>query len=174
LTASDRPPAASTTPAAVTEALSRVSDGDARQTRNRVGGFLDSESSSVRDPESRGVTDDERWFRLAIHPKVPKDLALAPVAAAIDLNLVHLRDKSPAEIEFALALTLNRTTSDGNRADRAAWVLDEAVRGVEMHAWHTEITADSARLRLSGGSVMIDLGLSASILHYIENGVAPV
>ena len=48
---------------------------------------------------------------MTIHPKVPKDLALAPVAAAIDLNLVHLRDKSPAEIEFALALALNRTTS---------------------------------------------------------------
>ena len=108
---------------------------------------------------------------MSIHPKVPKDLALAPVAVAIDLNLHHLRDKSPAEIDFALALALNRTTSDGDRADRAAWVLDEAIRGVEMHAWHTEITADSARLRLSGGSVTIDLGLSASILRYIEDGV---
>lgn len=108
---------------------------------------------------------------MTIHPKVPKDLALAPVAAAIDLNLHHLRDKSPAEIDFALALALNRTTSDGDQADRAGWVLDEAVRGVDLHAWHTEITPDSARLRLSGGSVTIDLGLSASILRYIEDGV---
>jgi hypothetical protein len=115
-------------------------------------------------------THDERCLSVTIHPKVPKDLALAPVAAGIDLNLRHLRDKSPAEIDFALALALNRTTSNGDRADRAEWVLDEAVRGVEMHAWHTEITSDSARLRLSGGSVTIDLGLSASILRYIENG----
>jgi hypothetical protein len=50
-------------------------------------------------------------------------------------------------------------------------VLDEAVRGVDLHAWHTEITPDSARLRLSGGSVTIDLGLSASILRYIEDGI---
>jgi hypothetical protein len=111
---------------------------------------------------------------LAIHPKVPKDLALAPVAAAIDLNLVHLRDKSPAEIDFALALALNRTTTDGDRADRAAWVLDEAVRGVDLHAWDAEITDDAARLRLSGGSVTIDLGLSASIMRYIEHGAPAV
>ena len=104
---------------------------------------------------------------MTIHPKVPKDLALAPVAVAIDLQL---RDKSPAEIEFALALALNRTTTGSNRTERAAWVLDEAVRGVDLHAWSTEITGDSARLRLSGGSVTIDLGLSANILDYIENG----
>jgi hypothetical protein len=109
---------------------------------------------------------------VTIHPKVPKDLALAPVAAAIDLNLRHLRDKSPAEIDFALALALNRTTTDGDRTDRAAWVLQEAVRGADLHAWHTEVTDDAARLRLSGGSVTIDLGLSASLMSYIENGVA--
>ena len=108
---------------------------------------------------------------MTIHPKVPKDLALAPVAVAIDLNLRHLRDKSPAEIDFALALALNRMT-DGDRTDRAAWILEEAVRGADLHTWHTEITEDSARLRLSGGSVTIDLGLSASIMDYIENGVA--
>ena len=50
-------------------------------------------------------------------------------------------------------------------------MLDEAVRGVDLHTWHTEITDDSARLRLSGGSVTIDLGLSANIMRYIENGV---
>jgi hypothetical protein len=111
---------------------------------------------------------------VTLHPKVPKDLALAPVAAAIDLNLRHLRDKSPTEIDFAIALALNRTTTGGNRADRAAWVLEEAVRGTDLHAWHAEITDDSARLKLSGGSVTIDLGLSASIMGYIENGVPPV
>ena len=107
---------------------------------------------------------------MTIHPKVPRDLALAPVAVAVDLNLQHLRDKQPAEIGFALALSLNRETTNSDRAERAEWVLDEAVREVDLHTWHAEITDDSARLRLSGGSVTIDLGLSASIMRYLENG----
>ena len=41
---------------------------------------------------------------------------------------------------------------------------------VELHGWQAEITDDAARLRLSGGTVSIDLGLSASILEYIESG----
>ena len=48
--------------------------------------------------------------------------------------------------------------------------LEAALRLVDMHDWHAEITDASARLRLSGGSVTIDLGLSATILDYIENG----
>ena len=45
------------------------------------------------------------------------------------------------------------------------------VRMVELHSWQAEITDDAARLKLSGGSLTIDLGLSASIMQYIENGV---
>jgi hypothetical protein len=37
-----------------------------------------------------------------------------------------------------------------------------------MHHWKAEITDDAARLRLSGGSVTLDLGLSAALLDYIE------
>jgi hypothetical protein len=48
------------------------------------------------------------------------------------------------------------------------------VRGVDLHAWDAEITDDAARLRLSGGSVTIDLGLSASIMRYIEHGAPAV
>jgi len=97
-------------------------------------------------------------------------MLLAPVAAEIDLNLQHLRDKAPREIDNAIALAFNVDTTGADRAQRSAWILEEAIRLVELHDWHAEITDDAARLRLSGGTVTIDLGLSASILRYIENG----
>ena len=43
-----------------------------------------------------------------------------------------------------------------------------ALREVDLHHWDAAITDDFARLRLSGGSVSLDLGLSASILAYIR------
>ena len=39
---------------------------------------------------------------------------------------------------------------------------------MDCHGWQGEITADSARLRLIGGSVTLDLGLSANILRFIH------
>jgi hypothetical protein len=107
---------------------------------------------------------------MPVHPRTPKDLLLAPVAAEIDLNLQYLRDKSPDGIDDALALAFNLDTAGADRAQRKAWILEEALRMVELHDWHAEITDDAARLRLSGGTVTIDLGLSATILQYIENG----
>ena len=107
---------------------------------------------------------------MTLRPKTPRDLLLAPVAAEIDLNLQSLRDKSPGDIGDALGVALNVDTAGADRAQRAARILDAALRAVELHEWHAEITDDAARLRLSGGSVTIDLGLSATILHYIENG----
>jgi hypothetical protein len=108
---------------------------------------------------------------MALHPKVPTDLALAPVAAAIDLNLQRLRDKSPADIDFEVALSLNIDTSRSSRADRQKWILEAAMRDVNPHDWDVEITRDADRLRLAGGSVTLDIGLSATILDYIEHGV---
>ena len=107
---------------------------------------------------------------MTLRPKTPKDLMLAPVAAEIDLNLQSLRDKSPGDIGDALGLVLNVDRAGADRAQRAARILDVALREVDLHDWHAEITDDAARLRLSGGSVTIDLGLSATILDYIENG----
>jgi hypothetical protein len=107
---------------------------------------------------------------VTLRPKTPKDLMLAPVAAEVDLNLQPLRDKSPAQIAEVLAIALNVDAAGHSPAERAGRVLEEALRTVELHDWHAEITDDSARLRLSGGSVSIDLGLSASILRYIEDG----
>ena len=105
-----------------------------------------------------------------LHPKTPKDLLLAPLAAHIDINLGEIRDLPPAEIEDELALRLNLDLGGADRDKRAAWVLEYALWEVEMHDWHAEITGDSARLRLTGGSVTLDVGLSANLLAYIEHG----
>ena len=107
---------------------------------------------------------------MTLHPKSPTDLALAPVAAAIDLNLQRLRDREPSEIDYELALEFNLNTHGSTPADRARWIKQSAIHFVELHDWQTEITGDSDRLRLDGGSVTLDLGLSAAILNYIEHG----
>jgi len=108
---------------------------------------------------------------MPLHPRTPTDLLLAPVAASVDLNLQSLRDRSPAEIDYLLALELNLDTKGCTRADRARWVLEAALRNVDLHDWRAEIADDGDRLHLEGGSVTLDLGLSASILRYIEQGV---
>ena len=107
---------------------------------------------------------------MPLHPKSATDLALAPVAAAIDLNLRRLRDRPPSEIDDELALELNINTRGSTRADRTRWLQESALRFVDLHDWETEITDDGDRLRLKGGSVTLDLGLSATILRYLEHG----
>jgi hypothetical protein len=105
------------------------------------------------------------------HPRVPKDLALAPVAVAIDQNLRSLRDATQDEIDLSLQLQLDSPPRTNTREERAARVLQTALRFVDTHDWHAQITDDGARLRLSGGSVTLDLGLSAALMRYIEGGV---
>jgi hypothetical protein len=101
-------------------------------------------------------------------PKDPHDLSLAPVAVTIDRNLQTLRDLEPSEIVGYLELMLDRPERTGNPEERATRILETALRNVDCHGWQGEITADSARLRLIGGSVTLDLGLSANILRFIH------
>ncbi len=103
-------------------------------------------------------------------PKTPRDLALAPVSVDIDSNLDRFRDKQPREIDVQLQLELDGPPLPDTREQRQAHVLAAAVRNVEMHNWTAEITGDACRLRLSGGSVTLDLGLSATIMKYIDAG----
>jgi hypothetical protein len=103
-------------------------------------------------------------------PKEYKDLSLAPVAAAIDLNLQGLRERTPEEIYYDVSLELNRPHIEDDPKERADCVLAVALREVELHGWIATISDDYARLHLSGGSVAIDLGLSATILRYIADG----
>lgn len=116
------------------------------------------------------ATEVQRPDRM-IHPKRRKDLVLAPVAAGIDLNLQQLRDRPAAEVEAELELALDEPAPGAGRDQRAQMVLSEAVRNVDLHGWTATITADSNRLHLEGGSVTLDLGLSAGITDYIERGV---
>lgn len=107
---------------------------------------------------------------MAIHPKTPNDLLLAPVAVGIDLNLQRLRDRTPPEIDDEIALTLNVHTVGSDRPSREKWLVETATRFVDLHHWRPSIAEDACRLRLDGGSVTLDLGLSANLARYIETG----
>ena len=101
-------------------------------------------------------------------PKVPQDLTLAPVAVSIDRNLALLRDQRTATgVLAALELELDTPERVGDPEERAARVLSVALRNVDLHGWVAEITPDNARLRISGGSVSLDLGLGASVMQCI-------
>lgn len=107
---------------------------------------------------------------MTLLPKNPTDMALAPVAVHIDLNLQRLRDRSPGEIEYELQLELDRPLFANTFAERADHVLRVATRGVDLHGWQTTITDDGCRLRLAGGSVTLELGLGAALMTYIRAG----
>src|SRR4051812_28850636 len=104
---------------------------------------------------------------MTLRPKNPTDLTLAPVAAGIDFNLQEIRDVSVDEIGGAVALALNTGAAE-TRDGRADQIREVAVRLVDLHGWSAEISADSTRLLLRGGSVPLDVGLSAAIREYIE------
>jgi hypothetical protein len=105
---------------------------------------------------------------LSVLPKGPHDLSLAPVAVMIDRNLQLIRDIEPHEILAHLELMLDRPERTGTRDERADRVLEAAFRNVGLHGWKGEVTADCSRVRLTGGSVTLDLGLSATILRFID------
>jgi hypothetical protein len=104
---------------------------------------------------------------MALLPKDPHDLVLAPVAAHIDQNLARIRDMSEEQIAADLVLQLNDSPLSDDADERADRVRTVALRLVDMHGWEAEISADRSRLRLTGGSVPIELGLSATIHDYI-------
>jgi hypothetical protein len=112
------------------------------------------------------------YKREGVRPHSSRDLTLAPVAVEIDENLRRIRDKVPAEIAFELVLETNRVDEGVDRTGRASIILDFALKDTNLHGWTASITADAARVHLEGGSVTIDLGLSASITDYIENGAS--
>jgi hypothetical protein len=108
---------------------------------------------------------------MTIHPKQQKDLMLAPVAAEIDRNLQRLRDMSCDQVEAELELELDTPAMRVARGERAELVLRQALRDVDLHGWSASITDDGCRVHLEGGSVSIDLGLSAGISSYIQQGL---
>jgi hypothetical protein len=107
---------------------------------------------------------------MPVLPKTPTDIGLAPVAVGLDRNLEFFRDSSAAEIGFHLDLELDRPERSATAQERSERVAAVAVRNVELHGWSAAVTEDHCRLRLTGGSVTLDLGLSANIMRYIEDG----
>ena len=101
-----------------------------------------------------------------LRPKSPTDLTLAPVAAEIDFNLQELRDATVEQIADVVALTLN-TSPSPTREGRATQILEVAVRGVDLHGWRASLSEDATRLALRGGSVPLDVGLSATIRDFV-------
>jgi hypothetical protein len=101
-------------------------------------------------------------------PKDPHDLTLAPVAISIDRNLAIFRDVELPRMDFAIQLELDRPERAHTPEERASRVLEAALRNVDLHGWNAQVTPDHARIRLSGGSVTLDLGLSAAILRFIN------
>jgi hypothetical protein len=108
---------------------------------------------------------------MAQMPKRPRDLSLPPVATQIDRNLHALRDSSdPAEVGRLLEVALEQHAFD--EAARAAQVVAIATSGVNMHGWNARLTDDHSRVALSGGSTLLELGLSPAITRYVEAGQA--
>jgi hypothetical protein len=105
---------------------------------------------------------------MTLRPKTPIDLALAPVAAEIDLNLQPLRDEARETIADAVALSLNSDPAP-TRTGRAAQILEIALRDVDLHGWHAVLSSDATRVELRGGSVSLDVGLSTRICDYVEH-----
>ena len=104
---------------------------------------------------------------MTLRPKTPTDLTLAPVAAEIDQNLQSLRDLPPRELVDAITLAVNENPGE-TRADRVRQVAEAALRNVDLHGWTARISDDATRLQLRGGSVSLDVGLSAGVRDYIE------
>ena len=69
---------------------------------------------------------------MTLLPRAPIDLLLAPVAVHLDMKLARLRDMSPAEISYAMALELDRPERTGTAAERAERLLAATVRNVEL------------------------------------------
>lgn len=109
---------------------------------------------------------------MSLHPRETRDLALAPVAVHIDMNLRPLREAGPEELEAAFQLLLDRPEVDSSRAAREKRVLEAALRGVDLHGWNASVTPDGSAVRLDGGSVTLDLALGATLQHHLEEAGA--
>ena len=107
---------------------------------------------------------------MSTHPRTLKDLALTPVAVQIDENLRHLRVCERDDVVAGLELMLDRPAFDNARATREERVLAAALRNVDLHGWEAALTDDGSAIRLTGGSVSLDIAVGASLLHHIEEG----
>jgi hypothetical protein len=109
---------------------------------------------------------------MSLHPKTPKDLALAPVAAKIDANVQRMRERhDDAQIEYELTLELNEPAEVDDRDERAARVLAVALRDVELHGWDANVTDDGSAIQITGGSVSLHIALGATVARFVGPAV---
>ena len=69
-----------------------------------------------------------------------------------------------------LELELDRPAMYADPDERAALVLRQALRDVDLHGWTATLSDDGSRVHLDGGSVSLDVGLSPAITSYIMEG----
>jgi hypothetical protein len=110
---------------------------------------------------------------MTLTPKVPRDLALAPVAAEIDRKLQRLRPLASDAIEHALQLELDRPPFTDSRDERTQRLVAYLSRNVDLHGWDMVISDDATALHLSGGSVSLDLALGDGVHSFLVSGKAP-
>lgn len=106
----------------------------------------------------------------SVHPQSAQDLMLAPVAVEIDSNLQRLRDKSSIQdLLLELELEIDRPIAPVEGADRRKAILEVALRDVHLHGFEVTISDDGSRVHVAGEKQSIDLGLSRTIMEYLES-----
>ena len=97
-------------------------------------------------------------------PHDSADLALAPVARALDARLEHLGTLTEEEVTFEVALQVNDEPS--SRDDRESGLLAAIVADVDLHGWQPSWTPRGLSISHSDRSVV--LGLPRSVITYLE------
>ncbi len=97
-------------------------------------------------------------------PHDSADLALAPVALALDAHLEHLGTLTSDEVAFEVALQANDQPQ--SREDREAGLLEAIVANVELHGWHP--AWDERGLAVTHADRRIVLGIPASVATFLN------
>jgi hypothetical protein len=106
---------------------------------------------------------------MATIPHDVADLLLAPVALAVDARIASLSRLGPHELRAEVALCSNH--SDSTRERRESGLLITLGDLDDLHGW--VLSLDPRGVRLAHGQRSLVLGLSESILAYLEDPVGP-
>lgn len=98
-------------------------------------------------------------------PKDITDLALAPVALALDARIAELGAMNPEAIEKHVALVADSDSQSDSM--RRVGLMRTVCYLVDMHGWTTEW--DHRGLRLSHETHSIVLGISDSLREYLRS-----
>jgi hypothetical protein len=102
------------------------------------------------------------------HPQDLSDLALAPVALAVDARLQALSLLSFDQLSYQLGLQTDQKADTAG--ERAAQVVAAAVHMVDLHGWRA--SWDPRGIRLSHSEHSYVLGVAPSIQSFVADGVS--